>query len=192
MTTLIIEKDGTISEKQIKSFDKLYSICGYRTNKDFEKLHEWTFDENVYELYGKKCGKKDKLNSFPLPLNETKYYGSLCVLKKGGSITLNEWNMFYMSFTSQSNIHEHKEIQTHSLIQTKIKSSMSKKIKLDDTDTYSDCEISDTSDYDDLCEDDFDIESNDSESITRPIQEPTKFEKNHEFELTYEDYEEES
>ena len=100
MNTLIIEKDGTISEKQIKTLDKLYSVCGYRTNKDFEKLYEWNFDENVYELYGKKSGKKDKENHFKLPINDSyKYYGSLCAVKKNGSISLDEWNMFYMSFT---------------------------------------------------------------------------------------------
>ena len=99
MNTLIIEKDGTISEKHLKTLDKLYSVCGYRTNKDFEKLYEWNFDENVYELYGKKIGKKDKENHFKLPIDSYKYYGSLCVVKKNGSISLDEWNMFYMSFT---------------------------------------------------------------------------------------------
>ena len=99
MNTLIIEIDGTISEKQVKTLDKLYLVCGYRTNKDFEKLYEWNFDENVYELYGKKIGKKDKENHFKLPIDSYKYYGSLCVVKKNGSISLDEWNMFYMSFT---------------------------------------------------------------------------------------------
>lgn len=99
-TIILIEKDGTISEKQIKTVDKLYSICGYRTNKDFEKIHEWIFDENVYELYGKTTGKKDKENNFHLPIDSDKtYYGSLCILKKNGSISLDEWNIFYMSFT---------------------------------------------------------------------------------------------
>jgi len=104
MNTLIIEKDGTISEKQLNTLEKLYSVCGYRTNKDFEKLYEWNFDENVYELYGKKIGKKDKENHFKLPIDSYKYYGSLCVVKKNGSISLDEWNMFYMSFTYKDNL----------------------------------------------------------------------------------------
>lgn len=103
MSIILIEKDGTITEKQIKTLDKLYSICGYRTNKDFEKIHEWKFDENVYELYGKTTGKKDKENNFHLPINTDKtYYGTLCILKKNGSISLDEWNIFYMSFTYES------------------------------------------------------------------------------------------
>jgi len=100
---ILIEKDGTIFEKQIKTLDKLYSVCGYRTNKDFEKIHEWKFDENIYELYGKTIGKKDKENSFHLPIDSDKtYYGILCVVKKNGSISLDEWNIFYMSFTYES------------------------------------------------------------------------------------------
>ena len=105
LSIILIEKDGTISEKQIKPMmiDKLYSICGYRTNKDFEKIHEWKFDENVYELYGKTSGKKDKENNFHLPIDSDKtYYGSLCIIKKNGSISLDEWNIFYMSFTYES------------------------------------------------------------------------------------------
>ena len=63
MNVILIEKDGNIYEKNVKSLDKLYSICGYRSNKDFEKLYEWEFDTNIYELYGKKKGKKDNENN---------------------------------------------------------------------------------------------------------------------------------
>jgi len=94
---LLIEKDGTISEKNMKPLlmDKLYSICGYRSNKDFEKLCEW----DVYELYGKKSGKKDKQNNYFLP-NEI-YYGTLCIIKKNGSVSLDEWNIFHISRLKQ-------------------------------------------------------------------------------------------
>jgi hypothetical protein len=69
MNVILIEKDGTMIEKNIKSLDKLYSICGYRSTKDFEKLHQWEFDQNVYELYGKKIGKYDKENNYKFPNN---------------------------------------------------------------------------------------------------------------------------
>jgi hypothetical protein len=95
---LLIEKDGTIVEKNMKPFlmDKLYSVCGYRSNKDFQKLYEW----DVYELYGKKNGKKDKQNNYFFPTNEI-YYGTLCIIKKNESITLDEWNIFYISTLKQ-------------------------------------------------------------------------------------------
>jgi hypothetical protein len=100
MNVILIEKDGNIFEKNIKSLDKLYSICGYRSNKDFEKLHQWDFDQNIYELYGKKIGKNDKENSYKFPTVSEKYYGMLCIVKSNGSITIDEWNIFHMSFTS--------------------------------------------------------------------------------------------
>jgi hypothetical protein len=114
MNIIIIEKNETIIEKNVKSFDldKLYTICGYRSNKDFQKLYEWEFDKNIYELYGKKNGKGDKENKYTFPIEKDrhkdkdkdkldKYYGTLCVIKKNGSITLDEWNIFYMSFTTK-------------------------------------------------------------------------------------------
>ena len=107
MNIILIEKNETIIEKNVKSVDleRLYSICGYRSNKDFQQLYQWEFDRNTYELYGKKNGKSDKENKYKFP-NERdkleKYYGTLCIIKKNGSITLDEWNIFYMSFTTKA------------------------------------------------------------------------------------------
>ena len=98
MNVVLIETDGTTYEKQIKTLDKLYSVCGYRSNKDFEKLQEWDFDNKIYELYGKKKGKKDNEN---IQFTNEVYYGSLCVMNKNGSITLDEWNILYMTITSE-------------------------------------------------------------------------------------------
>ena len=118
MNVILIEKDGAIFEKNVKTIEKLYSLCGYRTNKEFEKLYEWEFDKNIYELYGKKSGKKDKENNYVFPkydkidsqymeidtkTDKEKYYGTLCVVKQNSSITLDEWNIFYMSFTTEKN-----------------------------------------------------------------------------------------
>jgi hypothetical protein len=96
MNVILIEKDGTIGEKHIKSIDKLYSICGYRSNKDFDKLYEWECNNNIYELYGKRSGKPDKENTYEFPeIKDEKYFGTLCIIKYNGSITLDEWNDFY-------------------------------------------------------------------------------------------------
>ena len=106
MNIILIEKNENIIEKNVKTFDvdKLYSLCGYRSNKDFQKLYQWEFDKNIYELYGKTTGKSDKENKYKFPNEKEKYYGTLCIIKKNGSITLDEWNIFYMSFTSK--VHE--------------------------------------------------------------------------------------
>jgi len=118
---ILIEKDGTIVEKNMKPLlmDKLYSVCGYRSNKDFQKLHQW--DE--YELYGKKIGKKDKQNNYFFPTNEI-YYGTLCIIKKNDSITLDEWNIFYISTlkqlenTNDLDTHDNNSENTESQIET--------------------------------------------------------------------------
>lgn len=105
MNIIVIEKNETIIEKNVKSdVDKLYTVCGYRSNKDFQKLYQWEFDQNIYELYGKKNGKSDKENKYKFPNEKEKldkYYGTLCIIKKNGSITIDEWNIFYMSFTTK-------------------------------------------------------------------------------------------
>ena len=101
MNVILIDTDGNISEKNVKTLDKLYSVCGYRTNKDFEKLYEWEFDKNIYELYGKRNGKIENNYIFPKdPRDKKKYYGKLCITKTNGSISMDEWNIFYMSFTN--------------------------------------------------------------------------------------------
>ena len=92
MQILLIEKDGNIIEKNVKSLEKMYSFCGYRTNKDFEQLTQW----DTYELYGKRTGKKDKENKYRFSTND-KYYGTLCIIKKNDSITIDEWKLFYIS-----------------------------------------------------------------------------------------------
>jgi hypothetical protein len=111
MNVLIIEKNENIIEKNVKTFDvdKIYSLCGYRSNKDFQKLYQWVFDKHTYEVYGKTTGKADNENKYKFPINDTenkkekleKHYGNLCIIKKNSSITLDEWNIFYMSFTSK-------------------------------------------------------------------------------------------
>ena len=96
ITILIIEKDGTIAEKKIKSVEKLYSICNYRNNNNFELLYTWRNDY-TYELYGKRKGKNACENKviLPSPLNEEQFFGTLCILKRVNGqlshLTLNEW-----------------------------------------------------------------------------------------------------
>lgn len=98
-TILMIEKDGNITEKKVKSIEKLYSVCNYRNNNNFELLHTWKNDCNSdYELYGKRKGKTACENKgiLPHPLQEEQFYGTLCILKKVNNnivnLSFNEWN----------------------------------------------------------------------------------------------------
>jgi len=99
---LMIEKDGTVREKKVKSFDKLYGVCNYRNEDGFELIHSWKKGDNCYVLYGKRKGKNMCENKyvFPQPLQQEVLYGNLCLLKKGEdlqSLTLEEWTTFLES-----------------------------------------------------------------------------------------------
>jgi hypothetical protein len=96
ISIISIEKNGNLYEKNIKTIDKLYSVCNYRTDKDFEKIHQWTNGNDEYILYGKKIGKKNNQNNYNLPNISIPLYGNLCIIKKDGLITLDIWNSFYM------------------------------------------------------------------------------------------------
>jgi hypothetical protein len=105
-TILIIEKEGTISEKKIKSAEKLYSICNYRNINNFELLYTWRND-STYELYGKRKGKAACENKvvLPAPLNEEQFFGTLCILKRVNNqlanLTLNEWTNIKLDVVSE-------------------------------------------------------------------------------------------
>jgi hypothetical protein len=84
---LIIHKDGSI-EEVTANLDKLYTICDYKTNQDFELLN--SYDE--YEIYGKRKGKIGNENTY---FTDEIYYGTLCILKKEDDITVSEWKEYY-------------------------------------------------------------------------------------------------
>jgi hypothetical protein len=109
MTILMIEKDGNMIEKKIKSVEKLYSICNYRNNNNFELLYTWR-NESTYELYGKRKGKAVCENQviLPTPLNEEQFFGTLCILKRVNgqlaNLTLNEWTNLKLDVVSEETV----------------------------------------------------------------------------------------
>jgi len=207
MNVILIEKNGNIFEKNVKSLDKLYSICGYRSNKEFELLHQWEFNKNIYELYGKTNGKKDKLNiyTFPFKLKE-KYYGTLCIIKKNMSlsISLDEWNIFSLSFNTKSEMFDSKsplsEITSHISESHDIPSIVSKMQRISIS-VHDNASVSNQSDGDQECdaECDHDYESNsENEDVYLDLDKNEDTHTNEEFlyphidELKYEEYEEEN
>jgi hypothetical protein len=114
---ILLEKAGTICEKKVKSFDKLYGLCNYRSEEGFELLHEWTKLNHIFMLYGKKKGKQNGENKtvLPFPLNETRFYGTLCLIKKidgiENSLTIEEWKQFTESFQKEEAKSDDKELK---------------------------------------------------------------------------------
>jgi len=86
-TVVVVNKDGTMEEITV-NLDKLYTICDYKTNKDFELLN--TLD--LYEIYGKRKGKMGYENTYFI---EENYYGKICIVKKDADITIQEWKQYY-------------------------------------------------------------------------------------------------
>lgn len=98
---LVLEKSGTLHEKNVKNLDRLYTLCNYRSEEGFEELHSWNQPNNsTFYLYGKRKGKNNYENScvLPQPIHQETFYGNLCIVKKVGelpqSLTINEWNKF--------------------------------------------------------------------------------------------------
>lgn len=123
---LIISKNGEITQKNIKSYDNLYSVCNYRNNNNFEVLHVWN---NELYLYGKKSGRSGYENNyeFPFPINNEQYYGTLCIVKQVRGeyvpITLTEWTTVYnkmMGNTTEEIVNEITTEPIHNAIYNKI------------------------------------------------------------------------
>jgi hypothetical protein len=111
-TALLIEKDGNIKIADIKNVDKLYSICNYRNDTNFEVLHTWNNEIMKYELYGKKKTKGSIKNNYqmPYPIDKEIYYGSLCVIKKMNNsivnMTMDDWVLIISNFKTRNESNE--------------------------------------------------------------------------------------
>jgi hypothetical protein len=101
-TIIIIEKNGTLLQKQVKTLDRLYTSCNYRNDNNFELLYTWNKEDISYELYGKKHKKLNNENSYTFIDIQSIFYGNLCIVKKrsgaADSLTIKEWEEFHGSF----------------------------------------------------------------------------------------------
>jgi hypothetical protein len=78
---VLIDREGQLTEKNVKGVDKLWGVCKYRNETHFEQLHQW---EDGVELHGKRVGKSNYLNTvkFPAPLEHDLFYGTMCLIKR--------------------------------------------------------------------------------------------------------------
>lgn len=87
MKVVVVNKDGNMEEIDV-NVDKLYTVCDYKTNKDFELLNQY----DDYEIYGKRKGKIGHENSYFV---EETYYGTICIVKQNDDLTMEEWSKYY-------------------------------------------------------------------------------------------------
>ena len=97
-TVLLIEKDGNLKITNIKDINKVYCVCNYRNDTNFELLYSWKNLNVTYDLYGKKKTKGAIKNIYqlPYPIDKETYYGTLCIIKKIDNeivnISLDDWS----------------------------------------------------------------------------------------------------
>jgi len=123
MNSIIIEKDGCLTNKLIKQPDKLYTLCNYRNDNCFLNLYSWNLKNYTYELYGKKNGRINFKNNYVF-MNEIEenYYGNLCIIKKDKDknimdLTIEEWNNLYCPIKKNDNIViDEKELEKENFI----------------------------------------------------------------------------
>lgn len=114
---LLLEKTGTITPKKVKSFDRLFGLCNYRSEEGFEVLYEWKKLTQSYILYGKRKGKNNGENKtvLPYPLTEGGFYGTLCLVKMMDgmeqSLTIEDWNQFTESLEKEESKPDEKELK---------------------------------------------------------------------------------
>ena len=106
-TALIIEKNGSIKEVNIKSFneEELYKKAGFKTPENFEKQTEWgaEIEGNQYSIsiYGKTVGRAGQENKyeFPPPIDNVLFFGNCILINKKEktpiNITKEEWKHVY-------------------------------------------------------------------------------------------------
>lgn len=100
---IIIKKNGDVELKRVKEInvDNIYKFCNYKSNKDFNKIHDFEVNNKIYSLYGKQNGKANQENKYelPPPVDTTLYFGTLCVIKNVDGeykdLTIEEWNKTY-------------------------------------------------------------------------------------------------
>jgi hypothetical protein len=113
---ITIAKNGEPTQRVVKSYNNLYSICNYRNNSNFDLLYTW---DNTYYLYGKKIGRAGYENNYIFRELSEKYYGTLCIIKKINEeyepLTIDEWNTFY----NMHIVNETTETNNNSIINDK-------------------------------------------------------------------------
>jgi hypothetical protein len=119
-TILLLEKNGNVKEKEIKSEDRLFANCHYRSEEGFEELHQWPHQGGTLTLYGKRKGKSPYENKavLPEPIHQSLFYGTLCLVKRSPeltSFTLEEWEHFSVDDAKPEEKELKKEAYEHEI-----------------------------------------------------------------------------
>lgn len=110
ITVLLIEKNGTVKEQKIKTFDKndFYKKCGFKKPDNFEERAVWKKmkvgnDLVNLTLYSKDSGRAGFENKYdlPPPVDSALYFGTMLIagedaeLDKPYSLSTSIWEKVY-------------------------------------------------------------------------------------------------
>lgn len=110
ITVLLIEKNGTVREQKIKSFNQndFYKKCGFKKPDNFEQRTVWKKmkvgnDLVNFSLYAKKNGRFGFENKYdlPPPVDSELYFGTMLIagedaeLDKPYSLSTSIWEKVY-------------------------------------------------------------------------------------------------
>jgi hypothetical protein len=93
MKIIVVHRSGSLRVNTVDDLTELYRVGKYKTDKDFMLLHKW----GVYELWGKQTGKPGNENKYewPSPHENSLFFGTLCIVKPGADLDLEEWTQWY-------------------------------------------------------------------------------------------------
>jgi hypothetical protein len=115
---LVVEKNGDIKEKTIKTFVKedLYKKAGFKSGSNFEQRGNWVIDNlkkvprnmrdmsnkfyHIY-VYGKTEGRANTENKyeFPPPIDNDLFFGNCLIINSVDgeleNLSVNEWEVIY-------------------------------------------------------------------------------------------------
>ena len=154
---LKIEKDGTIKEEQVTTFDELYKKCNLRKSQGFEKVSEFTDGTFTIELWGRTSGRVNIKNMyiFPVELDNT-IYGTCALVSIANNklcdIQTSQWDKLCEKYSNNNNnnivknIQEESESDNDSIIKESGKDNKISEIVSDlesnsDSSEYSDSEL---------------------------------------------------
>lgn len=82
--SIVVNKHSQLKLVEVKDFDNLYKLCGFKSSTDFVLQNCWEnikYDNVKYDIYfyAKNKGKNDALNKYdlPPPVDNELYYGSI-------------------------------------------------------------------------------------------------------------------
>lgn len=98
---VIIGKDCSCKNVEVKNLDELYKKCGFRKVGDFCEKHKWTIEDTSVSVFAKENGRATTENKyeFPPPIDTSLFYGNVALVgyknDKECDLSVEKWKKIY-------------------------------------------------------------------------------------------------